>query len=377
MFDASRLQPRLKESLGKMKSLLPSQVNELTGKWFGVRKVVESGPIVRLSCDLGRSKIIFLEATKTGDQMMVTQLQHLDRPTDSEGLSQLLKKMATQGGFQTNKLRISIKGQGIVLRFIQFPQMNDEEIRSAITFEAEKYIPFKADEVILDYQILDREVASGSGKMMNLLLVAVKKTEVYPLITLYQEAGFQIELIDSDVLSFMNFIEFVYPDAMSAPTAVLDIGHEISSLGILRAGKPQFIRDISYGGADLLKKIRRKLGLAPNDPIDAFQSTEPMTPEFEQIIVESMAPLVSDIKVSLDYYSDQVQPSEVVQKMYLTGTFGNKEIAKQQLSKSLGFDVIKPSFREKVKFVEAIPAANIEQGELFMPVALGLCVREL
>jgi len=56
----------------------------------------------------------------------------------------------------------SVSGESIIVRYIQLPVMTEEELRNALRYEAEEYIPFHIDEVNLDSHILGVTEDGGS-----------------------------------------------------------------------------------------------------------------------------------------------------------------------------------------------------------------------
>lgn len=344
---------------------------------FRKEKVVTSEvPVSKLCCDFGQSKLVLLELQKVSGAVCLVRFQKISQPREPEKRGEVLKQCFESGKFSTNKVRISVKGQGVIVRFVQFPKMKPEELRSAIIFEAEKYIPFKANEVVIDFQVLD-DPAPGTDSQINLLLVSVKREEIYPIIQVVQSAGMEIELIDIDALAFVNALEFFYPEILKSSVGILDIGSEISTLSVIREGKPRFIRDISYGGVDITKRLKRKLGISDEQALEQMEVDRVPSPEAAEVLKEGLGNLVADLKVSLDYYLDQVHPSEPVTKLFLGGGGGYHPIVVETLTKDLGFSVETIDVLSKFKLAEGVDPELIKKNQGLLPVALGLGLRDL
>lgn len=334
-------------------------------------------PSIRLACDFGRSKIAFLELEKFQNEITVTHFHKVSRPKEPEKVVEILKECHTAGQFTSRKVRLSVKGQGVVIRFVQLPKMKLEELRSAITFEAEKYIPFKYNEVVLDFVVLEDTLTGPSGPMMNVLIVGVKRDEVYPLIQTFQSAGLEVELIDADALAFLNAIEFCYPDVVNTAFGILDIGTEISTLSVAQGGKPRFIRDLSFGGMDVLKRLKRKLGLTDQAALEQLEVDRVPTPEAQEVLKESLSNLVSDLKVSLDYYIDQVSGAAPITKLFLAGGGGYHPIVVESLTKDLQIPVETLDVLGRVKTVQGLDLELFKKNQGLLTGALGLAVRDL
>lgn len=358
-----------KEIIDKIKSLVSSPI--------GAKAKPNHAPESVLSCDLGKSKMVFLEILKSPSGMELVQFQKIIRPTDETKLAEVLSQTRQSSNFGTSKVRLSIKGQGVVVRFIQFPKMKPEELRGALTFESEKYIPFKSEEVVIDYHIIEEDPSNAPGKLTSLLLVAVKKDEIYNLVKNFQNAGFQVELIDIDSLAFFNGLEFFHPEDCRSSVGLLDIGTDISTLVITRSGMPRFIRDISFGGADLVKRLKRKLGMSEKEAFEQLEvDREPSQPAME-VLKEGIKSLVADFKVSVDYYMDQMQPPEGVKKLFLGGAAGYLPFVIKAFSEDLGFPVQSMDLGNKISIKQGLDQDYIKKNQALLHVALGLCLRDL
>ncbi len=346
----------------------------------GLKKeaVVVKKTSTRLACDFGRTKIALLEIDLAENQVKILRSSKFARPVEKDKIPEVLSQALSAGGFGPKKVRISLKGQGVVVRFIQFPKMKPEELRSALTFEAEKYIPFKSDEVVIDFAVLEDSVTGPQGVMMNLLLVAVKKDEIYPLIQTFQAAGLETELIDIDALAFLNAVEFFYPDLMRSSTSgILDIGSEISTLCIVREGKPRFIRDISYGAMDILKRLKRKLGLTDESALKILEGDKAAGVDALSVFKEGLDNLIADLRVSLDYYMDQGQTSEPIKTIFLGGGGSCHPIVSETLTHDLGVTVQTMDILGKIQRDPAVDEKFLKVNQGILPIALGLCLRDL
>jgi len=111
--------------------------------------------------------------------------------------------------------------------------MTEEDLKGAIRFEAEKFIPFDINEYILDFHVLNKgDKEKGS---VETLLAAVKKDHVWQKIKLVQAAGLNVRLVDVDSFAMTNSFVKNYPDLDPAKaSALLNMGATLTNLSILR-----------------------------------------------------------------------------------------------------------------------------------------------
>jgi len=332
-----------------------------------------------LACDLGKSNVVLLETERSGNDVILRRFLKAERPAEEAALPDFLRQLHQSGNFSSNRVRISVKGQGVIIRFVQFPLMKIEELKSAIVYEAEKYIPFKYNEVALDFHVLSNKVPlANGGAGMDILMVAIRRDELGNLLSIFEKAGLEVELIDIDAVACFNALGFFQPEALKTHVAILDIGTELSTLTVSREGRPRFIRDISYGSADLLKLLKRKLGLSDEEGKKQLQNDETPNPELFEMLQQGLANLVGDLKVSMDYFQDQSQSSDPVQTLYVGGGSGyHQQILIETLTRDLGIPTQTLQVLNSLKLDPAVDAESLKKSQSLLPVALGLCLRNL
>jgi general secretion pathway protein L len=92
-----------------------------------------------------------------------------DRQSD---ISDFINGFIREENFPASDLFIGISGDHAILREIEFPLAVKENLRTTLTYEIEKYIPFPAGDIYFDHQIVTEDKAS---EKLRLLLTAVKK----------------------------------------------------------------------------------------------------------------------------------------------------------------------------------------------------------
>ncbi|MBI3999187.1 MAG: pilus assembly protein PilM, partial [Candidatus Omnitrophica bacterium] len=115
----------------------------------------------QVGLNIGRSSLVACEVSFQGEKLVLERVIHKEIKK-SKPLGAQLKDLFLEAQFESKQVNVSLKGQGVVVRFLSFPKMNRADFTSSVQFEAEKYLPFAVSEVILDYHIL--EETNGTGK---------------------------------------------------------------------------------------------------------------------------------------------------------------------------------------------------------------------
>jgi len=176
------------------------------------------------------------------------------RDAKVEAIRQALNSAGISAKFSVS----AVSGESIIVRYIQLPEMPENELKGAIRWEAEDYIPFPLEEVNLDSMILGRSEVAGSPKI-DVLLVAARKELVAEHIDLLKGADLAPAVIDVDSFAFLNCFEANYLPNASEVVALLNIGSEISSINIYIGGVSRFSRDIAIAGDTITSGIQQRL----------------------------------------------------------------------------------------------------------------------
>jgi type IV pilus assembly protein PilM len=326
-------------------------------------------------CDLGRSKIVLLELSRRSDGVFIEKFELIKNALQDTKPSLLLKPFFESGKFSRENIRVTLKGHGVILRFIRFPRMKPEDLRGAMQYEVEQYIPFELKDCVMDYAIIDESVKTEEGEKMEVLLAVVKRQEVEPTVEVFRNLECKLSVIDVDILSAMSALECFYPEDAAGHSAILDIGTEISTLGIMREGKPRFIRDIPYGTYDVHKRLRSKTSLSDEEIDTLFDRNAEEKPDVAVAISESLDGFIGDLKVSFDYYRDQSRVAGHIGKLFVSGVGSLHPVVIGTLSEGLGIPVLGMDVLPKLKWADTVDGEQLKKHQSLLPVALGLGLR--
>ncbi len=109
----------------------------------------------------------------------------------------------------------------VTLRFARLPHAPPEQMRGMVTFEAQQYILFSLDEVILDYHVIDalagNPLATGED-LDTVLLAAARRSIVAGLMAVFEKAGLELAQLSVSALALAEHAR----DARE-PVALIDI----------------------------------------------------------------------------------------------------------------------------------------------------------
>jgi type IV pilus assembly protein PilM len=259
--------------------------------------------------DIGSSAVKAVELTQRGRDTAVTAFGQVEVAADDpESRSQAVRELLEAGGFRTRRLVTAVSGKNVIVRYVSMVRMGDEELRNAITFEAEKYVPWPLEECILDCQRLDARDDGRKGGNMNVLLAAVRRSQMVEHLRLLSAAGYTPEVVDVDAFALSNahaLCRAQAPDLKDdGVVAFVDVGATKTGVNVTDRGLSIFTREIGMGGNDFTHAVARRLNLGVDEAEDKKR-------EAGDDMKEALFPVIDDlgneIQLSFDYFENQFQ----------------------------------------------------------------------
>lgn len=238
-----------------------------------------------VALDIGSHSIKMIEiSTGSGKSSLVSfgikKVQGLSGASASDAVKALSEDLK----ITAKDLSISLAGSSVVARAISMPEMADEDLKNAIRFETEKFIPFDINECVLDFYVQGK--CAREKNNLDILLAAAKKDFILAKIKIVEDAGFGVNVIDVDSFALANAFLKNFASIEPVKTiALLNIGAVYTNLVILRGGVISFVRDLAIGINDF----------SPSDK----------APEAALSAKGSLAGLVDEVKLSFGYYENQ------------------------------------------------------------------------
>lgn len=296
----------------------------------------------------------------------------MDSYTVVEAVKGLLKSLAVK----EKEASSSVSGNSIIIRKIALPAMQPEELEEQIHWEAEQYIPFDINDVHVDFQVLESDGLDPSK--MNVLLVASKKDIINDYLSVFNEAGIKLVVVDVDSFAVQNAFELSYDVEPEEVCALINIGASIMNLNVVKLGTSLFTRDVQMGGNQFTEEIQKQFGLSGEEAekmkISGDAASGARLLELIDKVNESLA---LEIRRSLDFYNSNATEGKI-NRVLLSGGAAKTPHLIAAVSQRLGLPVEIMNPFQKIKFSEKeFDTEYLEQIGPLMAVAVGLAIRRL
>lgn len=219
--------------------------------------------------DVGSFQVKAVELRKTGNKLELVRLGVADVYPGGDrtagGNSDLfeLKTAAIQRALSTGKIGAkhsvsAVSGESIIVRYIQLPEMPEAELKNALRWEAEEYIPFSIDEVNLDSVILGPSALPGK---LDVLLVSARKDLVAEHVNLVRAAGLIPVVVDVEGFAFLNCFEHNYAPTREECVCLVHIGADVTNINVYVGNTSRFSRDIGVAGNWITQAVAQKCNI--------------------------------------------------------------------------------------------------------------------
>jgi type IV pilus assembly protein PilM len=249
---------------------------------------------------------------------------------DVDALAAELKAFWKETGFTGKRFSLGVANQKIVVRTMEFPQIDAKELRAAIEFQAQESIPIPLADAILDFQVLSTMPGEDGGGRQKVLIVAAQRDMISQFTEAAHKAGLTIDGIDLQAFALMRSVApsvaFVDQGApgMEQATALVNISSGITNLVVSVNDMPQFTRVVNLGCEALVQALAANRGVS-RDEADAFRLNIGLTgadapfgdleantvAEIHEVLDTACEAFADEIRRSIDYYHSQEHQGQI------------------------------------------------------------------
>ncbi len=343
----------------------------------------KSPPVMGL--DIGSSSIRLLQLSRHGSSYRIDHFAIEPLPQgviveksvqDIEAISGAIQSAVRNSGSNSKFCAVAVSGSAVFTKAISLPaNLAEADIESQVQIEANQYIPYPLDEISLDFEVLGP--SPRNADMVDILLAASKNENVESRQDALESLGLKAKVVDVESFAIANAFELIREREGIRSTetvGIFDIGHDLSTLLILRNGRVVYTRDHPFGGNQLIEEIMRRYDMTA-EQAKFFMRGEPGPENFEDEVLEPfMLNVVHQISRALQFYSSSAEFSNI-RTMYLAGSMASTKGLADVVEQELG---IKTGVADPVSGLEIAPSvavAALTRNTPNLMVAMGLALR--
>ncbi len=337
------------------------------------------GATSKLGLDIGSRYIKAVELTEAGDDSYTLTGFGVGKIDPELDPAQNLERFREEHSFSTSLVSSAVSGRSVIIRYVNMPEGEGDQLDTQLSEQASKYIPFEVEDAIIDYERLPKEVGSPvtADDEMRVLIVAAKEELVNDHADLIERGGYKPQAVDVDALALGNAFDFYLHNnaeqTQGRIVGLVDIGAEKSLVHIMDQNQSQFAREFDMGGDEFTQRIATRKGISDQEA-ERMKVEGTADEEIDEIVRGKIDDLCHEIHLSFDFFETQFEKE--VDEIYVSG--GGSFI------QGLG-DVMKDVFDLEPVFWDPFQNVDVDLnvGSLeelqdmnrLLPVALGLSWR--
>lgn len=250
----------------------------------------------------------------------------------------LMQGLLKDNKIEARKAYLGLSNRDQFIRSFQTLLLSKTEMDTGIQFEAKKYVPFRIEDLAYDYQYrIDKKAAK-----MDILFVAATLVSLDSCVNTLVQAGLKVAAISPSSLALARLLLLTKQFDPKISFALLTVQNTEAEFTIIDRGFPYFSREI---------KLSETLGVLDISSVDPALLK---------------GALVSEIRISLDYFRRQFSGSSIAKIMFLSKDIPGQEALIAGLNEDLGLEV------EGVDLKKNGEAAKIEDLDMLKAYALAL-----
>lgn len=339
--------------------------------------------------DIGSSNLKLIEILETPKGYLLNQHSQIPLPkgvivdgllVEQDILTDTIRGLFKQAKVKSKIVVSSLSGQSVIVKRVNIPAMEEEEVRDMIHEEASKYLPFdNMDDVNFDFQILGEN--EFNPNQMDVLIVAVKKDTIEPFVEAIENAGVDVAIMDVDSFAIENMFEESYDPEENELVVLINIGASITNINVIKNGASVFLRDFSLGGNAVTEALQEKFGVgfeeAERMKLEGRGGDEASEKEFRDSLLSYAEVICLEIERSVDYFRS-TSGGENIKRILLSGGGAKIPGLAVDLTQRLNIDteIIDP-FKKIDYNRKNIDHEHIEDVGPALAVGIGLALRRI
>lgn len=342
-------------------NLLPAEKQGFLGRLSPKRR--KRGAPTAWGVDLSSTalKAIKLSLDKQGEAVVdaVELIEHeksLSRP-DAENergtlIERSLQEFIARQKPCREKICLGLPGLRVLGRFLKLPPIERAKIPDAMIYETRHQIPIPHDELVWDYHVLSygespddqkKQVKKSKqpaqtqaqtpahtpveprGAPLRAVLVAAKQMQAKEHLFPLQQAGLNVEVLQSDCLALQNLMLYELGDEYAVEGrddrawAIADIGSDTTHVLI---GSPSLLwfRSFGRGGDDFSRLLMRRFKLTSTQAelLKKQPARARRLSEVDEALAPAFADFATDLQRSLDAFQNE-HPQIKLERLFITG----------------------------------------------------------
>lgn len=297
--------------------------------------------------------------------------EHATEEKELVPLAEAIKKLHSEARISKKEIALALPEPQVFTRTIKFPLLTDQEVASAVKWEAEQYIPIPVSEAVVQHEIIEKR-ENASPPDMVVLLVAAPEALVEKYLKVVQMAGLNVGVVETELMSLVRALA---PDQQTV--MLLDFGAKSTDIAIARNGHLAFSRSIPTAGDALTRAVAQGLGIEAQQAEEYKKTYGLSSSQLEGKIKGALDPIlrmvVDEIKKAIHFYQTEEKADTPKSIIVSGGSAGMPQVV-SVLSQSLNIEVVMGNPFSRIQLSPQVASSLASYAPLYS-IAVGLAMR--
>lgn len=257
-------------------------------------------------------------------------------------LAQSIKDVCTTASITPGLCAVSISSRKTIIRNIQLPSMNEENLYPSIVAEIQNYLKIEVDNYIVDYYVKGTTV----DNMLDIMVVVIEKDEVIPYINTLASCGFKVKYVDVSENAIEKLMTTLYEKDSMRPKNYAIVNFDIDSVDIKIYVDNHFYssNDCDADARGILDCISEHMACSRSDALrhfignDMFDEASMVDGSLKGMVKDQVRIVAREILKVLDLYIGRDNDNSP-DCIYMSGVISNAEGICRYIEKILGIKV--------------------------------------
>jgi type IV pilus assembly protein PilM len=340
-------------------------------------------PVVGL--DISSTSVKLIELSRSGDRYRVESYAVRPLPpnavvekniTDPAAVSDVIRSLIKQSKTKLKHAAVAVAGSAVITKMIDMPaELDEEALENQIAVEADQYIPFPLEEVMLDFEI--QGMSPRNPEQVEVLLAACRRENVDIRKQSLNDAGLIAEKIDVEAYCIERAFELIaeqLEDQEGQVVAIIDVGATMTTLSVLVDGKTVYTREQLFGGKQLTEEIQRRYGLSREEAGLAKKQGGLPDDYDAEVLIPFKEAVVQQVTRSLQFFFSASQYNDV-DYIVLAGGVASMDGLARLIEEKLGTQTLVANPFARMSVSSRVNAASLAVDAPALMIVTGLAMR--
>ncbi len=335
-----------------------------------------------IGIDIGSKSIKIVEIKSEGGKYILKgagivgvkdiSIERMQDESEYVALAETIKKLITDARISSRDVRISLPESMVFTRNMKFPPLTDQEIASAVRWQAEEIVPIPIKDAILQYTILERRETTQPPEV-SVLVVAAPRASVEKYVKVMTLAKLNVVGIETDLLALTRSLS-----VENQTVVIMDLGAKSTDIAIAKNSKLVFSRTIPTAGEAFTRAVAQNLNISPVQAEEYKKTYGLNESQLEGKVSNALAPIlkivIEEVKKAIHFYQTD-EKEETPSLIVLSGGTAGLPQVSPFLTKLIGMEVVIANPFSKI----SLDPQTSQQLSSYAPlysVAVGLAMKE-